>query len=321
MPIQANQLVSLNQRINLPTERVVSNIPKGGTNDGTWIYPSPQMFWNALVRKDKTADASEEYMETVVAIHNNMNENTWKQVLAWEALHPPKKDVHGSDPKLLRFLGRPDELSPKAKILTWLGLTPPFDRHDWIVDRGGKEVRYVIDYYHDEKSVRNDKLPKHITDAESIQSIVLDVRPALDSFEAILDRIVSMPLARFFKRTEYVPLPVSRLFSFDKISIPITNKKVIESPEQLIQKQAINKILIECDTIKQQYSNCISELDCQKTYIELQRCIGNIVCPQKVENFNFILKHSNDSKLLETTFEEIENGINEFKKRSSNNKN
>jgi hypothetical protein len=24
---------------------------------------------------------------------------------------------------------------------------PPFDRHDWIVDRDGKEVRYVIDFY------------------------------------------------------------------------------------------------------------------------------------------------------------------------------
>ncbi len=23
----------------------------------------------------------------------------------------------------------------------------PFDRHDWIVERCGKEVRYIIDYY------------------------------------------------------------------------------------------------------------------------------------------------------------------------------
>ena len=27
-------------------------------------------------------------MDTVVAIHNNMNENTWAQLLAWEKLHP-----------------------------------------------------------------------------------------------------------------------------------------------------------------------------------------------------------------------------------------
>ena len=26
----------------------------------------------------------------------------------------------------------------------------PFDRHDWYVDRCGKEVRYVIDFYFNE---------------------------------------------------------------------------------------------------------------------------------------------------------------------------
>ncbi len=26
----------------------------------------------------------------------------------------------------------------------------PFDRHDWTVDRCGKEVRYVIDFYFDD---------------------------------------------------------------------------------------------------------------------------------------------------------------------------
>lgn len=30
----------------------------------------------------------EKDMDTVVAIHNNMNENTWAQLLAWEKLHP-----------------------------------------------------------------------------------------------------------------------------------------------------------------------------------------------------------------------------------------
>ena len=41
------------------------------------------MFWNALVRKHKQDGASEDDMDTVVAIHNNMNEATWKQLLSW----------------------------------------------------------------------------------------------------------------------------------------------------------------------------------------------------------------------------------------------
>jgi cytochrome c heme-lyase len=48
------------------------------------------MFWNALARKNKVGSTAEEDIDVVVAIHNNMNENTWKQVLAWEALHPVK---------------------------------------------------------------------------------------------------------------------------------------------------------------------------------------------------------------------------------------
>lgn len=53
----------------------------------------------------------------------------------------------------------------------------PFDRHDWIVDRCGKEVRYIIDYYDGgEVNVQNGKFA------------ILDVRPAFDSFSAIWDR-------------------------------------------------------------------------------------------------------------------------------------
>lgn len=41
------------------------------------------------------------------------------------------------DPTLLRFMGRPNQLTPKAYIKSWLGYGLPFDRHDWIVDRCG----------------------------------------------------------------------------------------------------------------------------------------------------------------------------------------
>ncbi len=85
--------------------------------------------------------ASEVDMNTVVSIHNNMNENTWKQILAWENLHNNSTAaateavvqpapagaatssasvtstvVTGTEPKLLRFIGKPNDLSPKARI-------------------------------------------------------------------------------------------------------------------------------------------------------------------------------------------------------------
>lgn len=53
----------------------------------------------------------------------------------------------------------------------------PFDRHDWIVDRCGKEVRYVIDYYDGGAVDKN------------YQFTILDVRPAFDSLSAVWDRM------------------------------------------------------------------------------------------------------------------------------------
>lgn len=45
MPLEPNQQPCPGQRTPLSTERLQSTIPKGGT-DSTWLYPSPQMFFN-----------------------------------------------------------------------------------------------------------------------------------------------------------------------------------------------------------------------------------------------------------------------------------
>lgn len=54
----------------------------------------------------------------------------------------------------------------------------PFDRHDWIIDRCGRDVRYVIDYYDGGQ-----------VDPKSYRFALLDVRPALDSPTALWDRM------------------------------------------------------------------------------------------------------------------------------------
>ncbi len=38
-------------------------------------------------------------------------------------------------------------MSPRARLNTLLGYSAPFDRHDWVVDRCGKTIEYVIDFY------------------------------------------------------------------------------------------------------------------------------------------------------------------------------
>ena len=70
-------------------------------------------------------------MSMVVDIHNAVNERAWTKLMEWEALRAEP----GVVPKLVRFMGRPTDVSPKARCLGLIGYKAPFDRHDWIVDR------------------------------------------------------------------------------------------------------------------------------------------------------------------------------------------
>ncbi|KAJ6658393.1 hypothetical protein lerEdw1_020097 [Lerista edwardsae] len=142
-----NQLPSPDQPFSLSTVREESSIPRASSQQN-WVYPSEQMFWNAMLRKGwrwKEDDIKPDDMTNIIKIHNQNNEQAWKEILKWEALHASY------------------EL--------------PFDRHDWIVDRCGKEVRYVIDYYDGGEVDKN------------YQFTILDVRPAFDSLSAVWDRM------------------------------------------------------------------------------------------------------------------------------------
>ncbi len=233
MPFLSQKALSAAQQSTLSTERVVSSIPRSAVSaapgaspydapaapgscpvahdgkgkgkeaeaqESNWEYPSPQQFYNALVRKGW--ETPEESVEMMVLIHNFLNERAWQEVIEWEKL--AGTDV--SRLQLARFQGRPGTLSPKARLQGILARImpnsyssePPFDRHDWIVQRpvtaagaaatgaDGKaqppteeqlkqgQVRYVIDYY---------EAPSDPDVDEAVFN--LDVRPALDSLEAV----------------------------------------------------------------------------------------------------------------------------------------
>lgn len=149
-----------------------TELPKHQETRETWQYPSERMFYDAMARKGWKPSASD--MEHVVKIHNAVNEKAWAHVMAWERRHCDSCP----DPKLLKFRGRPKDFSPKARFLNFLGYKLPFDRHDWVVDRCGTEVRYVIDFYNAVSYGGVAPVAMH-----------LDVRPALDSPSAAMDRL------------------------------------------------------------------------------------------------------------------------------------
>jgi hypothetical protein len=69
------------QTADLPLDRETSSIPRA-RDSSKWEYPSAQQFYNALVRKGW--ETPEEHVQTMVDIHNFLNEEAWQEILKWE---------------------------------------------------------------------------------------------------------------------------------------------------------------------------------------------------------------------------------------------
>jgi cytochrome c heme-lyase len=318
------QLPVATQQTELSTNRVSSSIPKGGGEDAasnTWTYPSPQQFYNALTRKGKLGDdTDEEDMESVVALHNNMNEKTWAQVVEWER----KTYDESSTPKLLKFQGRPTDLSPKAMLKHYLlGHPLPFDRHDWTVLRNdGMTVRYVIDYYYDETRGENmaedEKLPE-LHDRNASPTLLIDVRPALDGPDQLFARAVQMPYKIWNKQTTFFPLPLKGtpdMASQVQESINVW-KMIQESSKPSSQEeekeeammmdisqseakeiaQSFAKVLNTCAAAQKKIASCKSEEECMKASMDLTMCMGPELCPVQYKTLRKTMEEDDDLRI------------------------
>lgn len=205
----------------------------------------------------------------------------------------------GREPKLLHFLGRPHDLTPKARLKMLFGHPAPFDRHDWVVDRGGEEVRYVIDYYHNESGVSADQTPRHLLDSTSIKSITVDVRPAIDSLDSLLDRVLRMPIEQFKNNTEYDPPPflaaqdMGTAPPFTKFKEPKRTEVTSPAPPVLSTDEInviLRKIESDCKTEKDILTLCNTEESCGAAAVALQRCSAKVVCPAIVQEFDDLVK-------------------------------
>ncbi|KAG9017870.1 holocytochrome c synthase [Tulasnella sp. JGI-2019a] len=188
VPLSFSQSPAPNQSIVLSVERECSSIPcttspdQDTSGSSNWMYPSPQQFYNALVRKGY--EMPQDQMSTMVQLHNFLNEEAWAEVLTWERRWDSELST---PPELAQIRGKPKELSFKARgqlLAGWLlpsyvKAQRPFDRHDWLVRRAsGEHVRYIIDYY---------SAPP---DEEGNPTFILDVRPASDCVSNIRRRVV-----------------------------------------------------------------------------------------------------------------------------------
>jgi cytochrome c heme-lyase len=156
----------------LPNNRQMSSIPRNETGQ-LWIYPSQQQFYNAMKRKNFSPQLDD--MAVVVPIHNIVNEMAWKKILEWESLY---QSNCGRGPILRKFTGKAEEKTLKSRLkYFFFGGAEPFDRHDWVVDRCGIETTYIIDFY------------KGKRDQQSSISLFIDLRPKIDSFRTLYERV------------------------------------------------------------------------------------------------------------------------------------
>lgn len=150
MPFELSQSRATDQRTHLPLERTISSIPRGDS-DSNWEYPSPQQMYNAMLRKGFD-DTPEDAIESMVAVHNFLNEGAWHEIEAWEerfsrglshgwqmcSMGEEESEWRGASstvaatddqaklkPKLIRFQGRPNEITPKARMWAFMGKIYP----------------------------------------------------------------------------------------------------------------------------------------------------------------------------------------------------
>ena len=308
---------------------LLSDHPQGGADEGTtWTYPSPQMFYNSLARKNKLGETKEDEIDSVVALHNNMNEKTWTRVQEWESV------TADGQPKLLKFTGRPTDLSPKAMFKHYvLGHPLPYDRHDWTILRNdGTTVRYVIDYYYDETRAKDDaaSAKPDLKDTQATPSLLVDVRPALDGPSELWNRIITMPLARVQHKTkyEYMPLPpTSEMKSQVKESVSVWASiqaaaagKAQEEEDanfRLTKEQAqalvedFGKGLKACMAQQKRLNACKSDDDCAKASVDYTLCLSKTFCPLQYQAFTKSLQDDSahaDAK-IESALEIVQNCV------------
>jgi cytochrome c heme-lyase len=141
-----------NQTVSLPTSRDPSSIPRGDRSGTNWEYPSPQQMYNALLRKGYT-DTDASAVESMVAVHNFLNEGAWAEIVEWERrfsgglargwqvsrrgeenaneelrrleAREAATGMPSEEPTLVRFQGRPQDMTPKAAMLQMLGRLYP----------------------------------------------------------------------------------------------------------------------------------------------------------------------------------------------------
>lgn len=183
-----------------------------------------------------------------------------------------------------------------------LGFGWPFDRHDWYVDRGGKQVHYVIDYYFNSAGaavgageIESGKL-KYTT------MIHVDVRPAVDSVSSFADRVLGFPSRAWvaLSRPKYLAegldpanapkdeAAVAAAKHASDSAVPV--KPAVAAPAAPPPANKWEDAEVRCRPLLASLAGAKDDEERRANSVALNYCMARVLCPSLASNFMNILE-------------------------------
>lgn len=204
------------------------------------------------------------------------------------------------EPALRRFQGNPWSPSPKAKLKSYLGFGWPFDRHDWYLDRGGKQVHYVIDYYFNPAGSAVSEAEVAANRLKYTHMIHVDVRPAVDDVTSVLDRLKGFPrrAVEALGRPRYVAegldpkdAPKDEVVQAQKHASDAYSATA-PAPAAAAPPSKWDDVDIKCGPLLSKLAAAGDEDSRRSASVALNYCMGRILCPTQASTFMSILERN-----------------------------
>lgn len=142
----------------------------------------------------------------------------------------------------------------------------------------------MIDYYYTGQIDSSTKPNLHDT---NIKAILIDTRPALDSFGDIFDRFrmagvqIASSIKAVWEKRKSEALIEQNIRDLGK-----TNQSV----DPHIATLVLQKVETRCGSIANQLSNCRNAESCRQITNLMHICTGEIVCPLEADAFKQVIK-------------------------------
>jgi len=151
------------------------------------------------------------------------------------------------------------------------------------------QVHYIIDYYYNPAGPANAP-SSHPAAPVLTQNILVDVRPAVEDFSSLMDRV------RRFPERMWTSLQQPR-FRAEGID-PSTAPPEVKAPEMLHSSEAppapqadlLSQVDTKCATLLQKLREATGEEDKRSAHVALNYCMGRVACPEEAKSFMSILE-------------------------------